>query len=102
MSRGYSGYINYESEERECSNCHMIKSFKEFTIEKNRMPPSSRCKVCRAEIQSNRVRERKLNLYPHLYYECDECDYIFRINLKYGKREVCPKCNSLIKTLVGR
>ena len=97
-------YINYENEERECSNCREIKPFKDFS--KTMLGyPRPVCKTCRSLINFRKEMEKKLEMYPHLYNECqnEQCNYIWKKEIRClktnsikSRRDRCIKCGTKV------
>lgn len=97
------GFIDYENKVRSCNNCHQIKPFHDFSIISRANPrPMSNCKICRSRSISNKEMEKRLEKEPHLYYQCDYCDKIFKRfrktngNSKIIKLDNCLFCRGKI------
>lgn len=85
-----------------CTNCGLygeVDIYFSRTLGKNatRLPTKigdwhSRCKDCRSKIVGRAMVEKKLELYPHLYVECDgeDCNHIF--NRCHAH---CPTCKTV-------
>jgi formate dehydrogenase maturation protein FdhE len=82
-------YLNYETQERECSVCHRIKGFDHFGLNTGRTPRET-CYPCRSVKVG--LMEKKMDKHPWRFYQCsnEECNWIW-VKLR---GVTCPKCNS--------
>jgi hypothetical protein len=77
-------------ENRYCGNCFNNKPLDNFSLESPSNPKKGYrriCKPCVSEIEARRIAERKLDMFPSSFWECDNCDHITSI-----KKEKCNKC----------
>ena len=79
-----------EEEKKECFNCFKFRPIRDFGVEfkGGKKYVKCLCIECLKEIERRRHYERKLEINPELYWECDGCDHIVRV-----KKKFCPKCN---------
>lgn len=80
---------------KQCRNCFEFKSLDEFSLTKYENLFRTQCKKCRTEIETRRIMQKKKELFPNAYWECEFCDRIIS-NIKNFC--VCGKIKNVTKT----
>jgi RecJ-like exonuclease len=80
--------------ERHCNNCGFKGDAEKYFGRSNQKRKPTRisdyrsdCKKCRSKKLNRKYIERKAELFPSLYLDCDVCDHIY--NKRHDK---CPQC----------
>ena len=100
--------VNKISEEKECMECHEVKSFSEFHKDKNgKCGRKSRCRACVTIRYDHKPREV---LFSDVGAEAKECSYCHKVlpftsfyeqaGSKHGRTAVCKKCTYIKSTIV--
>lgn len=84
------GYFCADKKERVCHNCREVKPFSEFSLNSSGLPRTE-CMSCRSYILSQKSAAKKQDINPENYYDCDNCFFIWRKNMRKLNR-FCPKC----------
>jgi hypothetical protein len=91
--KGVARYFCPVKEEKECGNCFVIKPLKEFhktSYIKYKGQASqyrSACRPCRSEQAMSTFMQKRLESFPTLYWECDECD-----KMSHRRLDKCFHC----------
>lgn len=74
-----------------CKECGYIKDIKFFHKQyKPPYKPKGTCKKCHSLYVSTKNKEKKMEMYPWRYYQCEECCFI--IPKSKVKDNKCPQC----------
>ena len=79
--------------EKRCNCCFEVKPLSMFSGGDKK---NFYCKPCACTHTYRRLMEKRLEKNPEIYFECDDCDHIFKNFDRRTKKPVrkCGKCGS--------